>query len=105
MEVTVQSLHFTASAELHNFVIDKVNKLSHFYDRILSANVVLKLDKSKNADNKVCEIRLSIPGDDLFAKNQCGSFEEATTTTVAALENQITKMKAKLEKRVNPDQF
>lgn len=100
MEVTVQSLHFTANDDLHNFVIDKVNKLAHFYDRIISANVVLKLDKSKTADNKVCEIRLVIPGEDLFAKNQYETFEEATTATVNALENQITKMKAKFEKRV-----
>lgn len=103
MEITIQSLHFTANADLHNFVYDKVNKLSHYYDGIISANVTLKLDKSKNADNKVCEIRLAIPGDDLFAKNQYESFEEATTATVEALQNQITKMKAKFEKRVNPD--
>jgi putative sigma-54 modulation protein len=100
MEITIQSLHFTANADLNNFVIDKVNKLAHHYDRILSANVVLKVDKSKTADNKVCEIRLAVPGEDLFAKNQYETFEEATTATVDALENQITKMKAKFEKRV-----
>jgi putative sigma-54 modulation protein len=100
MEITIQSLHFTANADLNNFVTDKVNKLAHHFDRIISANVVLKVDKSKTADNKVCEIRLAVPGEDLFAKNQYETFEEATTATVDALENQITKMKAKFEKRI-----
>jgi putative sigma-54 modulation protein len=99
MEITIQSLHFTAGAQLHNFVMDKVGKLSNHYDKIMSADVTLKVDNSKNADNKVCEIRLIIPGEDLFAKSQSESFEEATTATVDALENQITKMKAKFEKR------
>jgi len=99
MEITIQSLHFTANADLNNFVTDKVNKLAHHFDKIISADVVLKLDKSKTAENKVCEIKLAVPGEDLFAKNQYGSFEEATAATVDALENQITKMKAKFEKR------
>jgi putative sigma-54 modulation protein len=99
MEITIQSLHFTANDDLNNFVIDKVNKLAHHFDKIISADVTLKLDKSKTADNKVCEIKLAVPGEDLFAKNQFESFEEATSATVDALENQITKMKAKFEKR------
>lgn len=99
MEITIQTLHFTANADLNNFVIDKVNKLAHHFDKIISADVILKLDKSKTADNKVCEIKLAVPGEDLFAKNQYESFEEATNATIDALENQITKMKAKFEKR------
>jgi putative sigma-54 modulation protein len=97
MKLTIQSLHFTTKEELNNFVTEKVNKLSHFFDHIESANVCLKLDKSNDTNNKVCEIRLAVPGEDLFAKKQCKTFEEATSEAVDALEHQINKMKAKLE--------
>jgi putative sigma-54 modulation protein len=96
MKLTIQSLHFTAKSELTNFVTEKVNKLSHFYDKIESANVSLKLEKSDTTNNKICEIRLSVPGNDLFVKRQCKTFEEATNESVHILHQQIEKMKAKL---------
>lgn len=97
MELTLQSLHFTSNQELNDFVTNKVNKLSHFYNKIESANVCLKVDKSDKTEDKVCEIRLAIPGNDLFVKKQSTSFEKATTEAVDALEHQIIKMKTQFE--------
>ena len=93
MELTIQSLHFNANQDLNDFVTEKVNKLSHFYDKIESAKVNLILEKSDTTDNKICEVRLAVPGNDLFAKRQCKTFEEATNEVVEALEQQIKKMK------------
>jgi putative sigma-54 modulation protein len=91
MEITIQSLHFTSREELNDFVTEKVNKLEHLNDKIGFAKVCLKLDKSNHRDNKVCEIQLGIPGNDLFAKRQCETFEKAISEAVDALKNQITK--------------
>ena len=44
-------------------------------------------------DNKVCEIRLAVPGNDLFAKKHSDSFEDAVTKVIDALREQIEKMK------------
>ena len=93
MKIDIQSLHFTAHAELNNFVLDKVNKLEKFDHKILSGQVCLKLDNSSTTDNKVCEIRLEIPGNDLFAKKQSTTFDEATALAVEALQHQIAKLK------------
>jgi putative sigma-54 modulation protein len=93
MKLTIQSLHFTSNPKLNDFVTDKVNKLSHFYERIESADVSLKLDKSDITKDKVCEIRLAVAGGDLFAKSRQESFEEATIEAVKALQQQIQKMK------------
>jgi len=97
MELTIQSLHFTAKSALNEHVTTTVNKLTHFFDKIESADVCLKLENSATDDNKVCEIRLGVPGNDLFAKRHSKSFEEATNDAVDALEQQIKKMKARLE--------
>lgn len=99
MKINIQSLHFTPTQRLSDFVTEKVNKLSHFSDRIESGNVCLKLDKSDKTENKVCEILLVVPGNDLFAKRQCETFEEATNQTIEALQKQIRKMKTKFENR------
>jgi putative sigma-54 modulation protein len=97
MEIIIQSLHFAASPELTQFVTDKVSKLSHLSDKIESANVCLKVDKGESGDDKLCEIRLSIPGNDLFVKKYGKSYDEAATRAVDALHEQIIKMKSKDE--------
>ncbi|MFI5163868.1 MAG: ribosome hibernation-promoting factor, HPF/YfiA family [Bacteroidia bacterium] len=95
MEIKIQSLHFTPTQKLFDYVNEKVEKLSHFGDRVAGGDVCLKLDKSKKLNNKVCEIKLSVPGNDLFAKHQCKTFEEAVNETVDSLQGQLRKQKTK----------
>lgn len=96
MNVQIQSIHFDADKKLLDFVNEKIDKLTHFYDEIIGSEVFLKLDKASNAENKVVEIKLNIRGNDLFVKKQCKSFEEATDVAVEALRQQITKHKEKI---------
>jgi ribosomal subunit interface protein len=78
----------------------KVNKLETFFDGIISADVALKILKPEVANNKVSEIKLSIPANGyLFAKKQGDTFEEATDLAVDALRKQITKYKEKLKSK------
>ncbi|MEP6750686.1 MAG: HPF/RaiA family ribosome-associated protein [Bacteroidota bacterium] len=97
MKMIIQTPHFTPTVALDNFVKEKVNGLSHLYDRIETANIILRLEKSGSGEDKVFEIRLGIPGNDLFIKKHSTSFEEATTQAVDALYEQIEKMKPKLQ--------
>lgn len=100
MEIKIQSVHFKANDILATYIQDKVSKLAHLNERILSSDVCLKLDKSDKAENKVCEIKLSVPGPGkgLFAKRQCKTFEEATNETVDALQQQLKKRKTQTHK-------
>ena len=93
MELIIQSPHLTLNSELNKFVTEKVNKLSSFHNKIESANVCLKVENSDETLNKVCEIKLTVPGNELFAKRQCRSFEEATDQVVDALQHQINRIK------------
>ena len=95
MDCTVHSIHFDADKELLQFVETKTEKLSQFHDKIIGAEVFLKLDKSSSNENKVAEIKLAVPGKDLFAKKQCRTFEEATDLAVDALKRQIKKHKSR----------
>jgi putative sigma-54 modulation protein len=98
MKVTIQSVHFDADKKLIQFIEEKIGKLGTFFSDIIGAEVTLKLEKSVGLDDKAAEVRLIVPGNDLFAKKTCKTFEEAIDTTVAALKNQIIKHKEKLRR-------
>lgn len=95
MQIQVQSIHFDADSKLIQFIEEKLQKLTTFHDRIIKGEVYLRIDKSDVMENKIAEVKLSIPGKDLFAKKQCKSFEEATDVAVDALKKQIDKHRAK----------
>ncbi|MFT7612182.1 MAG: putative sigma-54 modulation protein [Parvicellaceae bacterium] len=96
MSLTVQSIHFDADQKLVNFVEGRVGKLSQFYDQIIDSEVFLRVDKGESSDNKIAEIKLALPGKELFAKKQGNTFEEATDMAVEALRRQIKKHKGKI---------
>ncbi len=96
MKVKIHSIHFDADQKLINFVQEKVDKLDHYFDQIIDGEVFLKIDNADNNENKIAEIKLSIPGNNLFAKKQCKTFEEAIDSVVEALRRQIRKKKGKL---------
>jgi putative sigma-54 modulation protein len=95
MGVKVQSIHFNADKKLVSFIEERVEKLNQFSDNIVDTEVFLRIDKADNNENKVAEIKLAIPGKDLFAKKQSKSFEEATDEAIEALRKQIIKHKEK----------
>jgi len=98
MKINIQSLSFHASDKLIDYAEDKISKLSQYSDRIIGAQVTLRVDRSGTRDNKVCEVILEIPGKDLFAGRQCHSFEEAILRTSEALKQQLLRWKRKYHK-------
>lgn len=96
MDIKISSVHFDADKKLIEFINKKVNKLVKFYEEIIGAEVVLKLENTQELENKISEIKLSIPGNDLFAKKQAKTFEEATDDAIDALRAQIDKHKGKI---------
>lgn len=93
MKITIQTPDFKPHKKLTSYVKANIMKLSAFSDRMLEAEVVLKLDKSNTKDNKVCELKLVIPGNDLFAAKQGSTFEDAVRKCVEALKHQISRWK------------
>ena len=95
MKIRVQSIHFTADSKLLDFIQKKVDKLDQFFDNIISGDVYLKLENVEHDANKISEIKMQIPGEQLFAKEQCKTFEEATDLAVESIIKQVNKHKTK----------
>lgn len=96
MQVQVHSIHFDADQKLLDFINGKLGKLEQIHDKINKSEVFLRLEKSENNENKVAEIKVTVPGKELFARRQTKSFEESTDMAVDALRRQIKKHKEKL---------
>lgn len=96
MKIKVQSIHFDADQKLVNYVQKKMDKLETFYDRTVDGEVFLRLN-NEGADNKTVEIKLNVPGSQLFAKEQARTFEAATEQATEALKNQLSKFKTKFK--------
>jgi len=96
MKIIIQSPELKPRQSLIDFVTKKIEKLEQYSDRIHEARVLLKLETSDSGANKVCEVRLAIPGNDLFAKRQATSFEEASKEVMIALRKQLKQWSDKM---------
>lgn len=98
MKLKVHSIHFDADQKLVAYIQKKVNKLDTFYDRLVDGEVFLRLN-NEGSDNKTVEIKLNLPGSQLFAVEKSRSFEAATDLATDALRMQLTKFKAKVRNK------
>lgn len=95
MKLQIQSLHFDADVKLEDFIQKRADKLEKFYDRIIDGEVILRVEQDERRENKLVEIKLNIPGTQLFAEKRSGSFEAATDEAIEALRRQLKKVKEK----------
>ena len=95
MKLQIQSVHFDADQKLLEFIQKKTDKLETFYDKIIDGEVILGIQKDKARVNKNVEIKINIPGSQLFAKESAASFEAGTDAAVEALRRQLKKYKEK----------
>ena len=60
MKVFVQSVNFNADKDLVEFVNKKVEGLEKFHDKIVDAEVFLKVQQTSEKENKIIELKLNI---------------------------------------------
>lgn len=95
MHVTTQSVNFNADGKLLEFTQRRLDKLEQFYDRVIRAEVFLKVENISEKENKVAEIKMQVPKETFVVKKQCKSFEEAVDSACSSLERKLVKKKRK----------
>jgi putative sigma-54 modulation protein len=97
MNVNIQTVHFDADVKLLEHIQSKISKVSQFHDKITKVDIYLKLDNIVHQiKDKVAEIKVHLPGQDLFVKQSSKSFEESFDTALASVITQIKRRKEKL---------
>lgn len=95
MNVKIQSVKFDADQKLVSFIQEKMNKLERFTEGVISADVILKIDKDHEHGNKVVTLKLDLAGAELISERRSKTFEEAFDNGIDALKKQIEKHKEK----------
>ncbi len=100
MKVNVHAVNFTVDKKLVDFVQERMDKLEKYYDKVVSSDVFLKVEKTSEKENKNVEIRINVPGDDFLVEKQCKSFEEAVEQAAESVERLLVKRKEKLRTHI-----
>jgi putative sigma-54 modulation protein len=95
MKVDVHAVNFTVDRKLVDFIQERMDKLEKYYDRVVSADIFLKVERTSDKENKAVEIKVNVPGDDFLVKKQCKTFEEAIELSAESLERVLVKRKEK----------
>ncbi len=93
MNVKIQSVHFTADQKLIDFIEKKLSKLDTLNGNVQGAEVILRLENSGQVRDKVAEVKLHIPGANLFTKQTAKTFETAIEKSTTTLRRQIIRFK------------
>ncbi len=94
-KIVLQSVQFKASAQLEEFVKEKVLKLFEQDKSIIRADVTLFEGASGNPKNQYCEIELSVAGQNHFVKKNSESYEKSVLDAVKTLQKVIRRQKTK----------
>lgn len=97
MEIRINPVGFSVNSVLESFIQKKFSRLEKYYDGILAVVVSLKLEKDDNLENKLIEVHVDIKGQDVFAKKNAKTFEEAVDELYDVLKRQLVKVKEKRE--------
>jgi putative sigma-54 modulation protein len=97
MNIQIHSIHFHPDTKLTETINEKVAHLEHYFAKIERADVYLKLDNNDApVKEKVVEIRLHVPGADLFTSQTSNMFEAALDLAIDQIKKQLIKRKEKV---------
>ncbi len=95
MNIKIHSIHFDADSKLLELIDKKLSRMENFFDKIIGAEVFLKLEGKGQISDKIAEIKVSIPGKVLFSEEKSKAFEQSVD---AAFENMLRQIKRQKEK-------
>ena len=93
LKTNIESLHFTPQEKLNDFINEKLFELEQVNPMIITGQICLKQNHLKAVDTKICELTLEIPGNTLYTKKQCATFEEAIIQAIETIEQELTNHK------------
>ena len=100
MKIALQSPGLRTSKKLARTLTTHLSRLEHLTADIIRCDILLKKDGDK-AEPFIAEVRLAVPGNDLFAVHRASSFLAACERVCGALEKQIQRHKARYSRKKN----
>ena len=91
MKIDIETVNFEPEQELLDHVNEKVGKLGRFFENITGVDVYLKSMNNDNAQTKVAEIKVFLPGPSIYAEFQTDTFHGALDVAIEKVKKQLKK--------------
>ena len=95
MNINFQSVNYNADIKLIEFAEKRIKKISQFYLNIIDVFIYTKIENASDRVNKLAELKICIPGDDVVVKKTAKSFEEAISLAADSAERILKRHKGK----------
>jgi len=93
MDSIYQTVHFRGSDHLKLFTNKMMNRIFKMTSTIMQAEVTLSEGAAGNPQNQFCEIKLEVPGENIFVKKNAATYEQAIRMAVAAVQKIVRRRK------------
>ena len=98
MQIRITSRHFKAHPSLVEYAEQAIHQLSHYYDGIIKAEIVLNYEKPRNSV-KIVEVNLYVHNATLTSIAKTGDFSKSIDAAVEKILVQLKKYKAKIRSK------
>ena len=95
MKIKVTGRHSSVSRQMKEYALEKAERLERFFDRIQSAELILNIEGGRN----VAEIRVAVPGDAHFGKEESEDMYSSIDLLVDNIGRQLRRYKGRLRDR------
>lgn len=100
MKLILSTHNVTLTKAIEEHLITRIEKLDHFDQRIVDARVTLEQDHNRVAEKQfICSVRLSMRGNDLFAKEMQSDLYASIDLVMKKIEQQIRTRHSKYKAR------
>lgn len=95
MQIQLTGRHVEITDAIRKFIDEKFNKLERHFDHIISAHVIITVEKNRH----LAEATILVSSSEIFAQSASENMYTAIDLLIDKLDRQIIKFKEKLKKR------
>jgi len=100
MNITVTARHFDLTPELKEYVEREINGLTRYFDKIISADVILDVEKYR----QTAEVKIKVYRDVLTGTADSDDMYASIEMVIDKVKRQLKKYKGKLKEK-RPDEI
>jgi len=98
MNMTISGHHLEVTPALHNYVVNKLERVMRHFDQVVDVRVLLSVESSREKGlRQTAECSIHVPGSDLFAQSAKEDLYAAVDDLADKLDRHVVKHKTKVQ--------
>ncbi len=98
MNLTISGHHLDVSPALHEYVLNKLDRVTRHFDQVVDVSVLLSVEKLKEKERRQkAEVTLHVKGRDIFCEQCHEDLYAAIDQLMDKLDRQVVRHKDRLQ--------